>query len=43
MGKDVRVAVMFAWTFMALPLCLSPVPPASLSSCPACPQDVHTS
>lgn len=31
MGKDVKVAVMFAWTFMVLPLCLLPLPPASLS------------
>lgn len=32
MGKGVKVVVMFAWAFTALPLCLSPLPPASHGS-----------
>lgn len=34
MGKDVKVAVIFAGVFMALPLCPSPLPPASLGLSP---------
>lgn len=34
MGKGVKVVVMFAWAFMALLLCLSPLSPASHSLSP---------